>query len=162
VNFSTLLLRCLAIDNPFLFAGSMPPMSKTLKEEGAAIVAFKLVESGKFQESGMTELLMKPGTLGIPNCSGSRNLKDCISDLQAQVAANHKGIQLVKELINEYSLRVVHAYMHHIQKNAEIAVREMLVRYSLSKALPEVGVVRAIDFMDDGTPIALASECAFC
>ena len=29
--------------------GSMPPLSKTLAEEGAAIVAFKLVENGKFQ-----------------------------------------------------------------------------------------------------------------
>ena len=32
--------------------GSMPPLSKTLVEEGAAIVAFKLVEQGIFQETG--------------------------------------------------------------------------------------------------------------
>jgi len=31
------------------------------------------------------------------------------------VAANNKGIQLVQELIQEYSLRVVQAYMHYIQ-----------------------------------------------
>lgn len=136
----------------------MPPNSKTLKEEGAAIIAFKLVVDGVFQEAGITELLLLPGTLGIPGCSGSRNLKDCISDLRAQVAANHKGIHLVQELIAEYSLRVVHAYMHHIQANAEVAVREMLYAYSIRRGLPEVGVVRAIDFMDDGTPIALASE----
>jgi N-methylhydantoinase B/oxoprolinase/acetone carboxylase alpha subunit len=31
----------------------MPPLSKTLAEEGAAIIAFKLVENGVFQEQGM-------------------------------------------------------------------------------------------------------------
>ena len=29
--------------------GSMPPMSHTLAEEGAAILSFKLVKGGKFQ-----------------------------------------------------------------------------------------------------------------
>lgn len=31
--------------------GSMPPMSHTLAEEGAAILSFKLVKGGKFQVS---------------------------------------------------------------------------------------------------------------
>ena len=31
------------------------------------------------------------------------------------MAANNKGIQLVQELIQEYSLKVVQAYMHYIQ-----------------------------------------------
>lgn len=35
-----------------------------------------------------------------------------------QVAANQKGIQLVTELIVEFGLRKVHAYMHHIQVRA--------------------------------------------
>ena len=66
--------------------GSMPPNSKTLAEEGAAIVAFKLVRKGVFQERGMTELLNAPGSWGIPGCTGSRNLHDCLSDLRAQVS----------------------------------------------------------------------------
>jgi 5-oxoprolinase (ATP-hydrolysing) len=136
--------------------GSMPPTSKSLREEGAAIVAFKLVQGGEFQEAGITELLMAPAKSGIPGCAGSRNLPDCLSDLRAQVAANHKGITLVKGLIAEYSLRVVTGYMFHIQRNAEVAVREMLVRFSLARGLPPVGTVRAVDHMDDGTPIALA------
>lgn len=134
----------------------MPPMSKSLAEEGAAIVAFKLVQGGVFNEAGITELLMAPGKSGVPGCAGSRNLKDCLSDLKAQVAANHKGIQLVRALIAEYGLRTVIGYMKHIQAAAEVAVREMLVRFSLARGLPPVGTVRAVDFMDDGTPIALA------
>jgi 5-oxoprolinase (ATP-hydrolysing) len=136
--------------------GSMPPLSKTLAEEGAAIVAFKLVDKGLFQEAGITDLLLKPGTLGLPGCTGARNLGDCLSDLRAQVAANTRGIRLVRELIGEYGLRVVHAYMRHIQTNAEVAVREMLAAFSRARGLPPVGTVRAVDYMDDGTPIALA------
>jgi 5-oxoprolinase (ATP-hydrolysing) len=36
----------------------------------------------------------------------SRNLNDNIADLKAQIAANQKGINLVKDLINEYSIEV--------------------------------------------------------
>jgi len=127
--------------------GSMPPHSKTLQEEGAAIVAFKLVENAQFQEEGISEIL---------KASGSRNLKDNIGDLRAQTAANNRGVNLMKELIEEYSLKVVQAYMAHIQKNAELAVREMLKRFSLNQGLSEVGTVEAEDFLDDGTPIQLA------
>ena len=45
--------------------------------------------------------------------SGTRNLRDNLSDLKAQVAANQRGITLVKELIGHYGLEVVQAYMHH-------------------------------------------------
>lgn len=56
---------------------------------------------------------MAPGR--IPGCSGTRNLRDNLSDLRAQVAANQKGIQLVTELIRLHGLPVVQAYMAHIQ-----------------------------------------------
>ncbi len=54
--------------------GSMPPFSKTLAEEGAAIESYKLVKNGVFQEEGVREVLKH-----------SRNLSDNISDLKAQV-----------------------------------------------------------------------------
>lgn len=95
--------------------GSMPPLSKYLVEEGAAIQAFKLVQNGRFEEHGITELLMAPGKSGVPGCSGCRNLRDVISDLKAQVAANEQGVSLMHSLIDEYSLKVVHAYMYFIQ-----------------------------------------------
>ena len=76
--------------------GSMPPFSKKLSEEGAMIVAFKLVREGEFQEDGIKKIL-----------EDSRNLSDTMSDLRAQVAANRTGIKLVEDLINEYSLNIV-------------------------------------------------------
>lgn len=133
--------------------GSMPPLSKTLQDEGAAIIAFKLVKHGEFQEKGITELLMEPGKL--KNNSGTRNLRDNLSDLRAQVAANTRGVGLMQELIAEYSLPTVDAYMKYIQQNAEQAVRQMLHTFSLQQGLDTVGSIEAEDFMDDGTRIAL-------
>jgi 5-oxoprolinase (ATP-hydrolysing) len=134
--------------------GSMPPMSKTLVQEGAAIVAFKLVENGEFQEDGISELLLAPGKL--ENNFGTRNLSDNISDLRAQVAANNRGKKLVNELVLEYSLSVVQAYMLFIQEAAEGAVRRMLRSFSEERGLEELcGSVSATDYLDDGTPISL-------
>lgn len=140
--------------------GSMPPFSKFLYQEGAAIKTFKLVRNGEFDEAGITEILMNPGSLhASPEpVTGTRNLKDNLSDLKAQVAANQKGILLVGELIKEYRLEVVQAYMLHIQHNAELAVRNMLKDISLRHGLEEVGSVFAEEFMDDGSSIRLRLE----
>lgn len=69
------------------------------------------------QTKGITDLLMAPAKLKdkIPGISGTRALGDNLSDLKAQVAANNKGIGLVQDLIEEYSLPVVQAYMNFIQ-----------------------------------------------
>ncbi|CAM9888842.1 unnamed protein product, partial [Phaeothamnion confervicola] len=134
--------------------GSMPPLSKTLEEEGAAVVAFKLMEGGRFREREISALLAAPAEL--PGNCGTRNLSDNLSDLRAQVAANNRGVQLMLGLIAEYGLDVVSAYMGHIQANAEQAVRTMLRNFSERRCLPAVGTVRAADHMDDGTPVRLA------
>jgi 5-oxoprolinase (ATP-hydrolysing) len=83
--------------------GSMPPFSKSLEEEGIAIKSFKIIEGGVFQEQALLEIFKL-----------SRTIKDNVSDLKAQIAANSKGVGLIRELIDEYSLRHVHAYMNFI------------------------------------------------
>eukprot|EP01132_Coremiostelium_polycephalum_P001228 gene1228-1551_t len=125
--------------------GSMPPFSKNIDEEGVAITSFKLVSDGVFQEDQIRQIFSK-----------SRNLSDNISDLKAQVAANNKGINLMEELIHQYGLNVVHSYMHHVQNNAELAVRDMLKEISLSANLKPIDTLTAVDYMDDGSPIQLA------
>jgi 5-oxoprolinase (ATP-hydrolysing) len=144
--------------------GSMPPFSKELSEEGCAIKTFKLVNQGVFDEQGITELLTMRGVDGevmlrYPDGrprDGTRNLSDNLSDLKAQVAANQKGILLMGDLIAQYSLEVVQAYMGHIQDSAELAVREMLRDLSLREGLQELDTLRAVDHMDDGSAIQLA------
>jgi 5-oxoprolinase (ATP-hydrolysing) len=127
--------------------GSMPPHSTTLNQEGAAFKSFTLVENGRFLEDEVIAAFTK---------HGGRNLSDNISDLRAQVAANKKGIALVGELIEQYGLGVVQAYMDHIQKNAEVAVRDML-RQVAEDTCQRTGetVLEAEEYMDDGTPIVL-------
>ncbi|CAN6454240.1 unnamed protein product [Victoria cruziana] len=149
--------------------GSMPPFSKAIWEEGAAIKAFKLVENGVFQEEGMVKILESPGSVEsfsdgklkhqIP---GTRRLQDNLSDLRAQVAANQRGIILIKDLIEYYGLEIVQSYMIHVQANAEASVREMLKSVSTKVAdLPTVRkeghdiVIEEEDFMDDGSVIHL-------
>ncbi|VVC94662.1 unnamed protein product [Leptidea sinapis] len=107
-----------------LTPGSMPPHSTCLAHEGAAFLSLMLVDGGRFNEEELVKELMRPGE--VPGCSGTRNLADNLSDLKAQVAANQRGIQLVCDLIEEYGLDVVQAYMSYIQRNAELAVRDML------------------------------------
>ncbi|EEY14611.1 5-oxoprolinase [Verticillium alfalfae VaMs.102] len=58
-----------------------------------------------------------------------------------------------RALISEYTLPEVHKYMFAIQANAEQAVRALLK--TMHAAMPPGGL-RATDYMDDGTPIALA------
>eukprot|EP00090_Calanus_glacialis_P029316 TRINITY_DN4705_c0_g1_i1.p1 TRINITY_DN4705_c0_g1~~TRINITY_DN4705_c0_g1_i1.p1 ORF type:complete len:1288 (+),score=342.01 TRINITY_DN4705_c0_g1_i1:47-3910(+) len=134
--------------------GSMPPHSKHLWQEGASFKSFKIVNAGQFQEAELTAHLNAPSQ--YPGCSGTRLLQDNLSDLKAQIAANHKGIQLVNELIDQYTLEVVQAYMGHIQANAEVAVRDML-KVIGEKAFQRTGqsVLIAEDAMDDGSPIKL-------
>ncbi|XP_061977979.1 5-oxoprolinase 1 [Populus nigra] len=138
--------------------GSMPPFSKSIWEEGAAIKAFKLVEKGIFQEEGIVNLLQESAHK-IP---GTRRLQDNLSDLHAQVAANQRGISLIKELIEQYGLETVQAYMTYVQLNAEEAVREMLksVAARVSSQSDKFGennnvTIEEEDSMDDGSVIHL-------
>ncbi len=141
--------------------GSMPPNSRLLSEEGAAIESFLLVRNGVFQEQGISALLLK--TTG-PGSTGTRRLADNISDLRAQVAANQKGIDLILGMVEDYSLEAVQAYMGHVQDAAEMAVRKALQGLSLNRIIAKQGaeqkteqnVVQAVDYLDDGSPIHLS------
>jgi len=139
--------------------GSMPPFSTSLVEEGACIKSFKLVKNGVFDEEGITKILNSPSLVPRKKneapCVGTRNLKDNLSDLKAQIAANQRGISLLSDLINEYTLDVVQSYMFHVRDNAEQAVRQMLIDFSVRMGLAEVDSVYARDFLDDGSPINL-------
>jgi len=134
--------------------GSMPPFSRQLKEEGAAIVSLLLVRNGVFREEEISRRLTRPDPEG--RISGSRRLADNLADLRAQVAANQKGIDLILEMIRRYSLPVVRAYMTHVQEAAEEAVRESLRRLARRRNMTAGRPVRSRDRLDDGSPIVLS------
>lgn len=64
---------------------------------------------------------------------------------------------MVTELINSYGLDVVQAYMDHIQKNAELAVRDMLKDIgNLNLLTCGLKTLQSIDYLDDGSTIKLS------
>jgi 5-oxoprolinase (ATP-hydrolysing) len=99
--------------------GSMPPDSKTVEEEGVLIDNFLLVEEGRFRERE-TVALLSSGKYP------ARNIQQNIADLQAQIAANEKGVQALREMVAHFGLDVVRAYMRHVQDNAEESVRRVI------------------------------------
>ncbi|KFA53892.1 hypothetical protein S40293_08265 [Stachybotrys chartarum IBT 40293] len=132
-------------------AGSMPPHSRELYQEGAAITSEKLVSKGKFNEERVVELFYNEPSK-YPGSSGTRCLADNLNDLRAQVSANQKGISLIEALIKEHGQETVQFYMVKIQENAEQCVRKLL--RDVHKRF-EGQDLSAIDWMDDGTPIQL-------
>lgn len=94
-----------------------PKPSKPLVAEDFITYLLYIFMNSCSPASAVTEALMAPAQ--HPDCSGTRNLHDNLSDLRAQVAANQRGSQLVGELIDSYGLAVVQAYMGYIQVPAK-------------------------------------------
>ena len=58
----------------------------------------------------------------------SRNPQQNMADLKAQIAANEKGLQELRKMVDQFGLDVVQAYMGHVQDNAEESVRRVITR----------------------------------
>ena len=99
--------------------GSMPPFSTRMEEEGVRICNFKLVDAGRLCEAEILALLAS-------GAHPSRNPQQNLADLKAQIAANEKGVQELRSMVQQFSLPVVQAYMQHVQDNAEEAVRRAI------------------------------------
>lgn len=93
-------------------AGSMPPHSKEIWQEGATFTSFKLVDQGRFNEEELRDIMLERPAQ-YPGCTGTRTWNDNVSDLKAQVAANLKGIRLIQECIREYGLSTVQVSRLH-------------------------------------------------
>lgn len=99
--------------------GSAPPDSRHIDEEGVLIDNFLLVQAGQLREHEARMLLAS----GKYPC---RNIDQNMADLAAQIAANATGVQELTKITSQFGLDVVHAYMSHVQDNAEECVRRVL------------------------------------
>ncbi len=99
--------------------GSMPPASRRIDEEGVLVECRKLVAAGLLLGEE-TRALLAAGPYP------ARNPEQNLADLAAQVAANAKGAAELGALVARYGRDAVHAYMRHVQANAEECVREAL------------------------------------
>ncbi|NSX56858.1 hydantoinase B/oxoprolinase family protein [Parasulfitobacter algicola] len=99
--------------------GSAPPDSRHIREEGILIDNFLLVKQGVLQEKAIRALLAS----GDYPC---RNIDQNMADLVAQIAANATGVAELQKMVEQFGVSTVHAYMGHVQDNAEESVRRVL------------------------------------
>ncbi|MEM7053748.1 MAG: hydantoinase B/oxoprolinase family protein [Pseudomonadota bacterium] len=90
---------------------SMPPDSTRIHEEGVLIGPMRAVRNGELCRKEL-ETLFSGGDHPV------RNLDQNYSDLNAQIAANNRGVRELTGMIEQFGLHVVRAYMHHVQDNA--------------------------------------------
>ncbi len=101
--------------------GSMPSKSQSVMEEGILLTNVLIVSQGHFNDSEIRRIL----------CSGaypSRNPEQNISDLQAQIAANNKGVQLIQLMCDDFGASTLCSYTQHVQDYAAEAVRRVIDR----------------------------------
>jgi 5-oxoprolinase (ATP-hydrolysing) len=120
--------------------GSTPPASRTLEEEGVVLDNFLLVDGGEFREADFRQVL---ASAAHPARSPDVN----VADIKAQIAANEKGAQELRSVVDRFGLDTVQAYMRHVMDNAEESVRHVLERI-------QDGAFAYT--MDDGSPLKVA------
>jgi len=122
--------------------GSMPSFSSSLKEEGAVFTLQKAVEGRRFTEERIRKVLRN---------AGARKIEENIADIQAQIAANKKGVDLLEDAIEQYGKARLSLYMDYIQEVSFRAIRKKLETISQTKGHR----LWAEDFLDGGSRIAL-------
>ena len=103
--------------------GSMPAHSHSLADEGICFKCFELVQQGLLDEIGLRQRLTS-------GAHPARNPEQNIADLKAQLAANQKGVQELKKVLNYFGLTTVRSYMQHVQDYAELCVRQAIGQLS--------------------------------
>ena len=102
-----------------LTPGSMPPFSQRIEEEGVRLRHWPLVRRGQLdREAWLQRLSQEPTPPRSPDV--------LLADLQAQVAANRLGVDLLEGLVAREGLVKVQGYMEHVQSHAAAAVEALL------------------------------------
>jgi len=101
--------------------GSMPPFSKTIEEEGVLFELLCACRRGSAPRERTREALL---SARYP----ARNPDQNVADLQAQLAANARGIAEIERAVQRHTLPVVRSYMRHVQDNAAASVRNAIDR----------------------------------
>jgi len=99
--------------------GSMPPDSRSIHDEGVLIGPMRAVHRGQLCRRELEDLFTG-GEHPV------RNLDQNFSDLHAQIAANNRGLEELADMIEQFGLEVVRAYMGHVQDNAAEQVARVL------------------------------------
>jgi 5-oxoprolinase (ATP-hydrolysing) len=117
--------------------GSMPPMARTLAEEGVVIPPTLMVEKGRSRWDEIRAMLLEAP---LP----TRAVEDNLADLKAAVAACHRGAEALRDLSTDHGPAKVLHFMKAIEDRAERRMREALAE------IPD-GIYTAVEHLDDGT-----------
>jgi 5-oxoprolinase (ATP-hydrolysing) len=121
--------------------GSMPPMAKTLAEEGVVIPPMYLLEQGESRFDEVEKLLRDAE-------HPSRAVEDNLADLRAAVAANHRGARSLRDLAKQHGRDEI---VHRMKQLRERAAK--LAKQSLRDI--DDGRYEATEKLDDGSPLAV-------
>nr|WP_255768707.1 hydantoinase B/oxoprolinase family protein [Maritalea mediterranea] len=110
--------------------GSMTPLARSIEEEGVILDNEILVKQGSFQH----DFIEKALTGGTYPC---RNPDQNIADLKAQIAANEKGVQELLQMVDNFGLEVVNAYMGFVQDYAADCVGRAIAKLQDGEAVVE-------------------------
>ncbi|CAN5131594.1 hydantoinase B/oxoprolinase family protein [soil metagenome] len=124
--------------------GSMPPDAENLAEEGVVIPPTFIARGGKFNWETIRKLLRD-------NRWPSRSPEENMADLQAAVAANHRGAEELKKIAWKYGASEVTTYMKKLKKYASGRMRTTLNNVT-------DGEYRAVEEMDDGSGLVVSCK----
>lgn len=121
--------------------GSMPPDASRLADEGVVIPPTLLARAEAVDWEGIREAL-------LDGRWPTRSPADNLADLEAALAANHRGRSQLRELARTHGEETVIQYMDALRSHAARGMR---------RALAELGdgTYRAREELDDGSPIVV-------
>lgn len=119
------------------YPGSMPPNATNLLEEGVVIPPIKLIDQGNEQWVEIRKHLLS-------DPYPTRDVEENMADLQAAIAANHRGAEALRGMTVKYGTGHVRHYMNALKEHAATKMRSTL------KSIPN-GTFNSEEKLDDGT-----------
>ena len=121
--------------------GSMPPAARSLAEEGVVIPPMLLVRAGEPRLEAMRAHLV-----GGP--FPTRSVDENMADLQAAIAANHRGLVALQGLVERHGRDAVLRHMELLAREAGRGLDRVMAGLPASCG--------AIEHLDDGSPLAVS------
>lgn len=121
--------------------GSMPPDANNLAEEGVVISPTYLAKKGVFDWNYLEDLLKK-------GKYPTRSFEENMADIRAAVAANYRGNEELKKLVQTYGKIEVVRYMNRLKSYASERMKSTLKNI-------EDGIYEATEKLDDGSSLAV-------
>lgn len=106
--------------------GSMPAESSSILDEGVLFDGEKIVSGNSFHSDLVRKML---GSGAYP----ARNIEQNLADLEAQIAANTVGIELLQDMAKEWGIELLHQYSNKIQEESRLLAAQAFKQLAPNK-----------------------------